>query len=96
MRVLGFYRGEVAVLLLGELAVFTFVAIPVGCVLGYLFAAGMVSEFASDLFRLPLIVEPSTYAYAAIVVIISALLSGAMVARRVARLDLIAVLKTRD
>lgn len=96
MRVLGFYRGEVAVLLLGELAVFTFVAIPVGCVLGYLLAAGMVSEFASDLFRLPLIVEPSTYAYAAIVVIVSALLSGALVARRVAKLDLIAVLKTRD
>jgi len=96
MRVLGFYRGEVAVLLLGELAVFTLIAIPVGCVLGYLLAAGMVSEFASDLFRLPLIVEPSTYAYAAIVVIVSAMLSGALVARRVARLDLIAVLKTRD
>jgi len=96
MRVLGFYRREVAILLLGELAALTLIAIPIGCVMGYYLASLMVQEFGNDVFRLPLIVETSTYAYAAIVVVLATILSGALVARRVAKLDLIAVLKTRD
>ena len=83
-------------LLLGELAALTLIAIPIGCVMGYYLASLMVQEFGNDVFRLPLIVETSTYAHAAIVVVLATILSGALVARRVAKLDLIAVLKTRD
>ena len=50
----------------------------------------------SELYRIPLIVQPSTYAFAATVVLVSALVSGWLVRRKLDRLDLIAVLKTRD
>jgi putative ABC transport system permease protein len=50
----------------------------------------------SDFYRIPLILEPSTYAVAATVVTVSAILSGIIVRRRLNRLDLVAVLKTRE
>jgi putative ABC transport system permease protein len=43
-----------------------------------------------------LIVENSTYVLASMIVLISALLSAMVVRQRVNRLDLVAVLKTRD
>ncbi len=96
MRVLGFTKAEVAGVLLGELAVITLVSLPLGCVLGYGLAAAMVQSFSSELYRLPLILYPSTYGWAVIVVLLSAIVTGVLVARRVNRLDLVAVLKTRE
>ena len=51
---------------------------------------------SSDLFRIPLVVESSTYAMACFAVIVATVLSGLLVRRRVDELDLIAVLKTRE
>jgi putative ABC transport system permease protein len=50
----------------------------------------------TEMYRIPLVVDRATYAFAATVVIIAALLSGLLVRRRLDRLDLIAVLKTRE
>ncbi|MEQ9812779.1 MAG: FtsX-like permease family protein [Azospirillaceae bacterium] len=96
MRVLGYHRHEVALILVGELALLVAAALPVGCVLGYFLARGMATEFASDLFRLPFIVYPSTFAFAAIIVIAASIGAALLVVRRVSRLDLISVLKTRE
>jgi putative ABC transport system permease protein len=96
LRVLGFGKGEVASILLSELAVFTLIALPLGCLLGFAVAALMVDLFSSDLFRLPLVIERSTYGYACLVVVMAAVGTGIAVARRVAELDLIEVLKTRE
>jgi len=96
MRVLGFTKGEVAGVLLGELAVVTFLALPLGCVFGYLLASFMVHQFSNELYRLPLIINPSTYGRSVIVVSLSAVVTGFIVARRVNNLDLVAVLKTRE
>lgn len=96
MRVLGFTKEEVAGVLLGELAVITFVSLPLGCLLGYGLAALMVSKFNNELYRLPFIVYPSTFGWSMIVVTVSAVVTGFLVARRVNRLDLVAVLKTRE
>lgn len=96
LRVLGLTRGEVSYILLGELAVLTLLALPLGAVLGYLLAWTLVHSFDTELFRIPLIIDHATYGYAALVVILSALGSGALVHRRIQRLDLIAVLKTRE
>lgn len=96
MRVLGYHHREVSTILVGELAVLVAVAIPVGCLLGYLLARLMVSQFGSDLFRLPFIIYPSTFAYAALIVIAASLCAALLVVRRVARLDLVSVLKTRE
>ena len=56
----------------------------------------LVLAFESDLYRLPLILNPSNYAMGATVVVISALMSGLLIWQRLGRLDLVAVLKTRE
>jgi putative ABC transport system permease protein len=96
LRVLGFTRAEVARLLLGEQAVLTLLAVPLGCAIGYLTCAWIVGAYQWELFRLPLVVSLRTYAFAVVVVALAAVASGAVVARRIARLDLVAVLKTRE
>ncbi len=96
LRVLGFTRGEIAYILLGELGLLTLLAIPLGFLIGTGLCGILVIVFESDLYRLPLVLEPSNYALAAGVVVVSALVSGALIWRRLGRLDLIAVLKTRE
>jgi putative ABC transport system permease protein len=96
LRVIGFRRREISAILLGELAVLTAVAVPVGLVLGYLMAAGAIRAYETELFRIPLVVAPRTYALAAVTTLAAAVLSGLAVRRRLDRLDLIAVLKTRE
>ncbi|HMA11618.1 MAG TPA: FtsX-like permease family protein [Steroidobacteraceae bacterium] len=96
LRVLGFTRGEIAYILLGELALLTLAAIPVGFVVGVGLVGILVVAFKSELYRLPLILTPENYAMGATVVVVSALLSGFLLWLRLGRLDLVAVLKTRE
>ena len=96
LRVLGFTREEVVYLLLGELALITTLALPLGFALGHGLIALMVSGFESDLFRIPHYVSPSTYALSALSTVLAAVLAGALVRAKVRRLDLIGVLKARD
>lgn len=96
MRVLGFTKAEISAILLGELAILTLVAIPLGLVMGYTMAWISSRSIHTDLFRIPLVIYPSTYARAAIVVLTAAVISGAVVRRRLDRLDLFAVLKGQD
>jgi len=96
LRVLGFTRGEVSRVLLTELAILTLVAQPLGWLLGYGFGRLLILSFSSDLYRVPFAIETSTYAIASLVVASAAAVSALIVRRRADRLDLIAVLKTRD
>ncbi|HRH81652.1 MAG TPA: FtsX-like permease family protein [Thiobacillaceae bacterium] len=96
LRVLGFTHGEIAYILLGELAALTLAAVPVGFLVGVGLTGILVVVFESDLYRLPLIIEPANYAFGATVVLVSALVSGLLVWYRLGRLDLIGVLKTRE
>jgi putative ABC transport system permease protein len=96
LRVLGFTRGEISYILLGELALLTLAAIPLGLGLGRLLCGYIAAMIQSDLYRVPLIVQPASYAFAALVVILSSAATGLLVRRRLDRLDLIAVLKTRE
>ena len=96
LRVLGFTRGEVSFILLGELAVLTLAATPLGFLLGRGMCAVFVQGFQTDLFRIPLVLEPRTYAISAATVIGCSIISGLIVRRRLDRLDLVAVLKSRE
>lgn len=96
LRVLGFTKSEVAFILAGELAILTLTAIPLSAFFGYNLSALMVTMFDTDLYRLPFFIHPSTYGYASLLVMIAASVSAWIVVRRVANLDLIAVLKTRE
>lgn len=96
LRVLGFTRGEISFILLGELSLLTLAAVPLGFLVGRGMCAYIADSLKTDLFRIPLILETDTYAFAATVVLISACISGLLVRRRLDRLDLIAVLKSKE
>jgi putative ABC transport system permease protein len=96
LRVMGFRRGDVAVLLLGEQAVVTLFAIPLGWAIGYLLALALSTSMETEAYRIPFVVSARTYGLAAAITIGVAVASGWIVRRRIDRLDLIAVLKTRE
>ena len=96
LRVLGFRRGEVFRILVLELALLAVLAQPPGWAMGYGLAWIMRMQLAGELMRVRLIVENSTYVLASAIVIGAVVLSALVVRRRVNRLDLVTVLKTRD
>jgi putative ABC transport system permease protein len=96
LRVLGFTHGEIAYILLGELALLTLAAIPVGFLVGAGLVGVLVLTFDSELYRLPMQLTPLNYTVGATVVIVSTLFSGLLLWFRLGRLDLVAVLKTRE
>jgi putative ABC transport system permease protein len=96
LRVLGFTRGEISYILLAEVGLLICLGLPVGCLLGRLLSRLMAAMFDTELFRVPLVIEPSTYGAAVAIALGAALLSAVIVRRRVDRLDLIEVLKTRE
>jgi putative ABC transport system permease protein len=96
LRVLGYRPAEVDHILLGELALLLLPGIPLGWLIGQQLAWLLVRLMESELYRIPLIFTAQTLGLAATVVILSAILSGMVAVRRVAKLDLIEVLKTRE
>jgi putative ABC transport system permease protein len=96
LRVLGFTEREVTVILLGEQASITVAAVPLGLAIGYALCALLVPAFDREAYRLPLVVSGQTLAYAAGTALVAAAACGALVARRLRALDLIAVLKARE
>jgi putative ABC transport system permease protein len=96
LRVLGFTRAEVSALLLGEFAIVIAAALPLGMALGYGLTHAVAVLLVSDQFRFPVVILPRTYALAALCVLVAAVASALVVRRRVDRLDMVAVLKTRE
>ncbi|MCM1983744.1 ABC transporter permease [Lyngbya confervoides] len=96
LRIIGFSQTEIAVILLGEQAILTLLAIPVGFGIGWALVGLLASTYDSELYRLPFVVNRATYLFAAAVVLMAAGLSGWLIHRQLKRLDLIAVLKTRE
>jgi putative ABC transport system permease protein len=96
LRVLGFTQREVSVMLLGEQALLTLVAVPFGFATGFGLCALIAQLMNTELYRMPLVVSGDTYAFAFLIVAAAALVSGLLIMRRLYRLDLVAVLKTRE
>jgi putative ABC transport system permease protein len=96
LRVLGFTRGEVSAFLLGELALEIALATPLGMILGYGLAFTIVNLIKTDEFYFPLVIQPATYAFAALSVVVAGGISALIVRRRIDTLDLVGVLKTRE
>jgi len=96
LRVLGFTRAEISLILMGELALRTLAALPVGAVFGYGLSAAIATTVQSEVYRFPLYVSRQAIASSFLGIIAAALVSGLMVRRRLDRLDLVAVLKVRE
>jgi putative ABC transport system permease protein len=96
LRVLGFTRAEVSALLLGEMAIVIGAALPLGMLLGWGLVHGLSAALASDQFFFPVVIQPRTYALAALAVVAAGVGSALVVRRHIDRLDMVAALKTRD
>ncbi|MGD8913753.1 MAG: FtsX-like permease family protein [Candidatus Thiodiazotropha sp.] len=96
LRVLGFHRGEISYILLGEAAFLILIGLPLGCFVGHGLGWVMTSAMDSELYRIPLVIKAATDATAVLVTLGATAFSAAVVRRRLDHLDLIAVLKTRE
>lgn len=96
LRILGFTRAEVSSILLGETAVLALIAQPVGWAIGWAISWSMVNGFDSDLYRLPLVLDPASYANASLIALAATGAAALLVRRRLDKADLVAVLKTRE
>jgi putative ABC transport system permease protein len=96
LRVLGFTRAEISLILMGELALLTLAALPVGGVFGYGLAAAMVHTIDSEVYRFPIFVTRQAVAMSFLGIIVAACISGLIVRRKLDQLDLVAVLKIRE
>ncbi len=96
LRVLGYTVQEAGFILIGQLAVLTILSFLPGAVLGYYFCYGMSQAMQNDLMRMPFVFEGSSVILGILVVSIAAAGSAFLVGRRVAHLDLVAVLKSRE
>jgi putative ABC transport system permease protein len=96
LRVLGFTRAEVSALLLGEMALSIAVALPLGMAAGFGLVHLVTGLLASDQFFFPVVIRAPTYAWAGLAVLAAGAASALVVRRRIDRLDMVAVLKTRD
>lgn len=96
LRVLGFTRAEVSVLLLGELAIGIGIALPLGMALGWGLTHWLVDLMRSDQFYFPVVIRPRTYAWSALCVLAAGAASAMVVRRRIDELDMVGALKTRE
>jgi putative ABC transport system permease protein len=96
LRVLGFSPLECAYMLCGELVLLALVAAPVGLAGGFALARALVAAFTRQDFYLPFVISAGGLGLAFAAYLAAVTLAAAMVAHRIWRFDLVAVLKTRD
>ncbi len=96
LRVLGYTQREIGVVLLGEQAIITAWAAPIGWTVGFLICLLVTRVVDAEIIRLPLVISARTFLFSFLIVVGAALISGFLVAWRLKRLDLIEVLKTRE
>ena len=83
-------------MLLGEQGVLIVLSIPFAFLTAWGLSVLIGMAFESDLYRIPVVVNPATYLFGAGVVMLAASLSALIVSRRIGHLDLVRVLKTRE
>ena len=96
LRILGFTRAEVSFILVGETMLLALLAQPLGWLLGTGISKLLAEASANDLYSVPLVLKPAGFATASLVVLGAALVSVLVVRRRLDRLDLVQVMKTRE
>ena len=96
LRILGFGRGEVSYILVGEMMLIALTAQPLGWVIGAGIAQLMTNAFTSDLYAVPLVLKPATFTTASLIVLSAAFASVMIVRMRLDRLNLVSVMKTRE
>lgn len=96
LRVLGMTKGEISFILLGEQALLTSAAVPLGFLIGIGLSALLAHALSSELYRLPLVFSAFNFLFAFVVIVLVSVVSALLVRKRLTELDLVEVLKTRE
>ena len=96
LRVIGLSQREVGAVIVIELALLAFLAVPLGLLVGTGFATAIIQSVNTETVRLPLVFTPYTYTFAVIVVGLASALSAVVVLRKLNQLDLIGALKAPE
>jgi putative ABC transport system permease protein len=96
LRVLGMTKGEISFILLGEQALLTSAAVPLGFLIGIGLSALLAHALSSELYRLPLVFSAFNFLFAFMVIVLVSVVSALLVRKRLTELDLVEVLKTRE
>jgi putative ABC transport system permease protein len=96
LRVLGFTSGEIARMLLAEEVIIVALAIPVGLWLGVFFSQLLATAFTSERLQFPFVISGRSKLLAIGIVAASAAAASLVVYRRIRRLNLVTVLRTRE
>jgi len=96
LRVLGFNQREISFMLLGEQGMLGLASLPLGFLIGYGLCTLLTTAMQTELYRMPLVVNPKTFALSVAIVGLASIATGALLYQRLSHLDLVAVLKTRE
>ena len=96
LRVLGFTEREVATMLLGEQAILVVASLPVAFAVAWTLSWLVSVRFETILFRIPVLIEGTSYLFGVAVTGVAGVLSALAIRRRIGRIDLVEVLKTRE
>jgi len=96
LRVLGFTRGEISSVLLGELGAQVVLGIPLGLWLGTAWARVLAAGIDPETIRFPVHIAARSYVEAAVIALVSGLASALLVRHKLDHLDLVEVLKSSE
>ena len=96
LRVMGLSRAEISYILLGEVSLLVLGGLPLGIAVGMALVRLIADRFETELYRVPMVIEPSTFGWAVAITVAATAASMLLVRSRLDRLDLIRVLKTRE
>ena len=96
LRILGFTQIEAARIFFAEILAEVLIAIPAGLVAGHYFVRLLLYAFRTEMFEIPPVIAPHSYAATGALLAGAVLASAAWVARQLWRQDLVSVLKGRE
>lgn len=95
LRILGFRSFETFKILGSEVFSLLILSIPIGWIGGVFLAKWLLSVMDMESLNIPFIMNPTTFLFAAIILILSSMMSATLIFFRLKKMDLIATLKTR-
>jgi len=96
LRILGFTRGEVSYILIGETMLLSLLAQPLGWWIGAVIATAMANTNSNDIYNMPVVLDPAMFAKSSFVVLLASFASVMLVRRRLDRQNLVSVMKVRE
>lgn len=95
LQVLGFKSLEVFKVLISEIIILIILSIPIGWGGGWLLSKWMLQKMLMESLQIPFVMNPKTFVFSALILIISTFLGALFVYIKVKKMDLIATLKSR-